>query len=164
MNLDVEAPAAGVLLRILVPDETETAIFSTIGDHRPSRGLTEDTSRVARRHVRRRDGRVRTGEGAARMSLIGIDLGTSAIKVGAYALDGTPLALAHEAVPAYRPEPGHYEVDVIESRAAFRAALAAVAADPAARPVTHPLRSRSAPRVARSSRSRPTGRRSVAAS
>jgi pyruvate dehydrogenase E2 component (dihydrolipoamide acetyltransferase) len=31
VNLDVEAPAAGVLLRILVPDETETAIFSTIG-------------------------------------------------------------------------------------------------------------------------------------
>jgi sugar (pentulose or hexulose) kinase len=64
------------------------------------------------------------------MSLIGIDLGTSAIKVGAYALDGTPLALAHEAVPAYRPEPGHYEVDVTESRAAFRSALGAVAADP----------------------------------
>jgi pyruvate/2-oxoglutarate dehydrogenase complex dihydrolipoamide acyltransferase (E2) component len=31
VNLDVEAPAAGVLLRIVVPDETETPIFSTIG-------------------------------------------------------------------------------------------------------------------------------------
>ena len=31
VNLDVEAPAAGVLLRILVPDGIETAIFSTIG-------------------------------------------------------------------------------------------------------------------------------------
>ena len=31
VNLDVEAPAAGVLLRIVVPDDTETAIFSTIG-------------------------------------------------------------------------------------------------------------------------------------
>lgn len=31
VSLDVEAPAAGVLLRILVPDDTETAIFSTIG-------------------------------------------------------------------------------------------------------------------------------------
>jgi len=31
VNLDVEAPAAGTLLRIVVPDETETAIFSTIG-------------------------------------------------------------------------------------------------------------------------------------
>ena len=30
VSLDVEAPAAGVLLRILVPDDTETAIFSTI--------------------------------------------------------------------------------------------------------------------------------------
>jgi pyruvate/2-oxoglutarate dehydrogenase complex dihydrolipoamide acyltransferase (E2) component len=31
VNLDVEAPASGVLLRILVPEDTETAIFSTIG-------------------------------------------------------------------------------------------------------------------------------------
>ena len=31
VNLDVEAPAAGVLLRILVQDGIETAIFSTIG-------------------------------------------------------------------------------------------------------------------------------------
>jgi pyruvate/2-oxoglutarate dehydrogenase complex dihydrolipoamide acyltransferase (E2) component len=30
ISLDVEAPAAGVLLRILVPDETETAILSTL--------------------------------------------------------------------------------------------------------------------------------------
>jgi pyruvate/2-oxoglutarate dehydrogenase complex dihydrolipoamide acyltransferase (E2) component len=31
VNLDVEAPASGVLLRILVEEEAETAIFSTIG-------------------------------------------------------------------------------------------------------------------------------------
>jgi pyruvate/2-oxoglutarate dehydrogenase complex dihydrolipoamide acyltransferase (E2) component len=31
VNLDVEAPASGVLLRIVVPADTETAIFSTIG-------------------------------------------------------------------------------------------------------------------------------------
>ncbi len=31
INVDVEAPAAGVLLRIVVSDETETPIFSTIG-------------------------------------------------------------------------------------------------------------------------------------
>jgi pyruvate/2-oxoglutarate dehydrogenase complex dihydrolipoamide acyltransferase (E2) component len=31
VNLDVEAPASGVLLRIVVPEDTETAIFSTIG-------------------------------------------------------------------------------------------------------------------------------------
>jgi len=30
VTLDVEAPAAGVLLRIVVPADTETAIFSTI--------------------------------------------------------------------------------------------------------------------------------------
>ena len=67
------------------------------------------------------------------MSLIGIDLGTSSIKVVAYATDGTPLAQAAGSVPAYRPEPGHWEVDVLESRAAFRQALGAVAADPRVR-------------------------------
>ena len=61
------------------------------------------------------------------MSLIGIDLGSSAIKVGAYAIDGTLLAKAHRSVPAYRPAPGHSEVDVVESRAAFVDALRAVA-------------------------------------
>jgi pyruvate dehydrogenase E2 component (dihydrolipoamide acetyltransferase) len=30
VTLDVESPAAGVLLRIVVPADTETAIFSTI--------------------------------------------------------------------------------------------------------------------------------------
>ena len=30
ITLDVEAPASGVLLRIVVPDETETAILSTL--------------------------------------------------------------------------------------------------------------------------------------
>jgi sugar (pentulose or hexulose) kinase len=64
------------------------------------------------------------------MSLIGIDLGSSAIKVGAYAIDGTALADAHRPVPSYRPEPGQCEVDVLESRAAFRSALEEVARDP----------------------------------
>jgi pyruvate/2-oxoglutarate dehydrogenase complex dihydrolipoamide acyltransferase (E2) component len=31
ISLDVEAPAAGTLLKILAPDQTEVAIFSTIG-------------------------------------------------------------------------------------------------------------------------------------
>jgi pyruvate/2-oxoglutarate dehydrogenase complex dihydrolipoamide acyltransferase (E2) component len=31
VNLDVEAPAAGVLLRIVAPNETDVPIFSTIG-------------------------------------------------------------------------------------------------------------------------------------
>jgi xylulokinase len=65
------------------------------------------------------------------MSLVGIDLGSSSIKVAAYAVDGTALAAARRDVPGYRPQPGHWEVDVHESRAAFWSALAAVAADPA---------------------------------
>jgi len=65
------------------------------------------------------------------MSLIGIDLGTSSIKVAASRIDGTTLAKASRAVPGYRPEPGHWEVDVNESRDAFRTALSTVAADPA---------------------------------
>ncbi len=64
------------------------------------------------------------------MSLIGIDLGTSAIKVGAYAVDGALLANAHRAVAGYHPEPGHSEVDVFESRDAFRSALREVATHP----------------------------------
>jgi len=65
------------------------------------------------------------------MSLIGIDLGTSAVKVGAYAVDGTPLADATRSVPAYRPQPGHWEVDVVEAREALRSALGEVATEPA---------------------------------
>ena len=64
------------------------------------------------------------------MSLIGIDLGTSAIKVAAYALDGSALATAHRPVPGSHPQPGHSEVNVLESRAAFQSALREVAADP----------------------------------
>ncbi len=64
------------------------------------------------------------------MSLIGIDLGSTAIKVGAYAVDGTALAEASRAIKVYRPEPGQCEVDVLESREAFRAALRAVAGHP----------------------------------
>lgn len=63
------------------------------------------------------------------MSLIGIDLGTSAIKAVAYAEDGTQLASARREVPGYRPEPGHWEVNVLESRDGFWSALGAVAAD-----------------------------------
>jgi sugar (pentulose or hexulose) kinase len=48
----------------------------------------------------------------------------------AYAIDGTPLASARQAVPGYRPHPGHSEVKVEESLAAFRSTLAEVAASP----------------------------------
>jgi xylulokinase len=67
------------------------------------------------------------------VSLIGVDLGTSAIKVTAYAIDGTQLAQARQAVPGAHPAPGHWEVDVTLSRAAFRHCLATVASDPAVR-------------------------------
>jgi sugar (pentulose or hexulose) kinase len=65
------------------------------------------------------------------VSLIGIDLGTSAIKVSAYAHDGTALAEANRAVPDIRPAPGLCEVDVTLHREAFRSALTEVAASPA---------------------------------
>jgi xylulokinase len=48
-------------------------------------------------------------------------------------VDGTPLASARRTVPTYRPEPGHSEVDVNESRDAFRSTLADLAADPSVR-------------------------------
>ena len=67
------------------------------------------------------------------MSLIGIDLGSSAIKVGAFAVDGTALAESTRKVPDYRPRPGQWEVDVVESRAAFRAAVREVATHAAVR-------------------------------
>jgi sugar (pentulose or hexulose) kinase len=63
------------------------------------------------------------------MSLIGIDLGTSSIKAVAYAADGTMLAQASRPVPGYRPEPGHWEVNVLESRKAFWEALGSITAD-----------------------------------
>jgi len=64
------------------------------------------------------------------MSLIGIDLGTSSIKAVAYAADGTVLAQVSRPVPGYRPEPGHWEVNVLESRKAFWDVLASITADP----------------------------------
>jgi sugar (pentulose or hexulose) kinase len=64
------------------------------------------------------------------VSLVGIDLGTSAIKVVAYDVAGEELASARRAIPAHRPAPGAWEVDVDESRAAFEAALTEVARDP----------------------------------
>jgi sugar (pentulose or hexulose) kinase len=67
------------------------------------------------------------------VSLIGVDLGTSAIKVVAYDRDGQPLAQARQAVPGTHPMPGHWEVDVRASDAAFRACVSAVATAPAVR-------------------------------
>jgi len=48
----------------------------------------------------------------------------------AYAADGTALASARNAVPTYRSHPGESEIDVFESRNAFRSVLGEVAANP----------------------------------
>lgn len=45
------------------------------------------------------------------MSLVGIDIGSSAVKAAAYDADGTLLAQATEAVPSLHPGPGLAEVD-----------------------------------------------------
>jgi xylulokinase len=65
------------------------------------------------------------------MSLIGIDVGSSAIKGAAFAADGTPLAEERAQVSAHCPQPGYWEVDPLESLAAVKATLAALAAAPA---------------------------------
>ncbi len=67
------------------------------------------------------------------MSLIGIDVGTSAIKAAAYGIDGAPLAVERREVRLQRPAPGHEEVSVIESREAFFDSLASLAVDPQVR-------------------------------
>jgi xylulokinase len=65
------------------------------------------------------------------MSLIGIDLGSSAIKAAAYAADGTLLAAERRSVRTNRTAEGHSEIDVRESREAFDSALGELAAHPA---------------------------------
>ena len=62
------------------------------------------------------------------MSLIGIDLGSSAIKVAAYSVDGRALAGARRSVPTMHTQDGHSEIDVRQSREAFDSALGEVAA------------------------------------
>ncbi len=64
------------------------------------------------------------------MSLIGIDIGSSAVKVVAFAVDGTVLAQARREVPAYRPKPGYWEVDPRVSWGAAKSMLGAITTDP----------------------------------
>lgn len=45
------------------------------------------------------------------MSLVGIDVGSSAVKAAAYRLDGSAVADAAQAVPSVHPVPGAWEVD-----------------------------------------------------
>lgn len=67
------------------------------------------------------------------MSLIGIDVGTSATKVGVFTEDGRALALASVAVPSAPNRTGELEVDPARVWAAVREALGRVAADTAVR-------------------------------
>jgi xylulokinase len=48
------------------------------------------------------------------MSLIGIDIGSSAVKAVAYRESGSVLARAHEAAPSLHPAPGFWEIDADE--------------------------------------------------
>ena len=48
------------------------------------------------------------------MSLIGVDIGSSAVKAVAYRASGSVLARAHEAAPSLHPAPGLWEIDADE--------------------------------------------------
>ena len=65
------------------------------------------------------------------MSLIGVDLGSSNIKVAAYSVDGAMLASARRSVRTHRTEEGHSEIDVEESREAFMSSLSELGVNPA---------------------------------
>jgi len=60
------------------------------------------------------------------MSLIGIDVGSSAVKTAAYQSDGKLLAAAREAVIPRRPQPGWWENDPVEVWAATLKTLGSV--------------------------------------
>ena len=67
------------------------------------------------------------------MSLVGIDIGSSAVKAGAYDDTGTPLALVREPVDDHYPAPGEWEADPDEVWAATVAVLQRLAAHDAVR-------------------------------
>ena len=67
------------------------------------------------------------------MSLIGVDVGSSATKAAAYREDGLLLAVAREGVTARRPNPGVWESDPEEVWAATQKVLSNVAAAPLVR-------------------------------
>ncbi len=54
------------------------------------------------------------------MSLIGVDIGSSAVKATAYRVTGTVLARAHEAVPSEHPAPG---LSVVDANQVWRATV-----------------------------------------
>jgi xylulokinase len=67
------------------------------------------------------------------VSLVGIDVGSSAVKVAAYRDDGTPLARASEPSPSLHPAPGLWESDGNQVWAAVVAAVRRLGRDPALR-------------------------------
>lgn len=67
------------------------------------------------------------------MSLVGIDIGSSAVKVAAYRADGSLLAQAAEAVPTEHPVPGAWEVDAARVWDAVVRLVRELTANPAVR-------------------------------
>jgi xylulokinase len=64
------------------------------------------------------------------MSLIGIDIGSSAVKAVAYRESGSVLARAHEAAPSLHPAPGFWEIDADEVWRATARVVRRLAASP----------------------------------
>ena len=68
------------------------------------------------------------------MSLLGIDIGTTGCKVGAFSVDGKRLALAYREYPTLHPAPGWAELDsrvvMTQLEEAIQEAAAATHADP----------------------------------
>ncbi|MFT3887769.1 MAG: FGGY family carbohydrate kinase [Arachnia sp.] len=62
------------------------------------------------------------------MSVLGIDLGTSGIRVAAYALDGRELAAESRDLVLSRPAPGRVEHSIADIRSAVETAVSTVAA------------------------------------
>lgn len=62
------------------------------------------------------------------MSLLGIDLGTSGIRVGAYTRDGRLLASEARPLRLRRPAPGRVELDAVEIQDAVESAIRAITA------------------------------------
>jgi len=67
------------------------------------------------------------------MSLVGVDIGSSSVKLVAYHLEGRALARATEAFSPRRSQPGWWELEPDEVWAATLKSLSRIAADPAVR-------------------------------
>ena len=67
------------------------------------------------------------------MSLLGVDIGSSSVKVVAFGELGESLGTARESIPTLHPEPGRSEVDPRTVEHSVQRAIAAVANEPAVR-------------------------------